>query len=107
MPPRFPRRIKTVWVPFVLVLIAASSGRSLRAQVQTPRSDDIVIKRFEYFYNQRKFPFDRMPAHGRRIQTLAQWQAAAALATSPNSPNSVTAWTSIGPAPTTSGGGVN
>src|SRR5882757_9992303 len=101
------RRMRRAFVRFILVLLALSRGRSLRAQVATPQTDDMVIRKFEYFYDQRKFPFDKMPAHGRRIEALAQWQARATLAQSANSPNTVTPWTSIGPSPTTSGGGVN
>lgn len=94
-----------IFISLVLLLPAVSSG-SLRAQSAAPQNDD-VIRRFEYFYSQRKFPFDKIPAHGRRIETLAQWQSRTAFASSANSPNSVTPWTSIGPAPTISGGDNN
>src|SRR5438105_4553257 len=101
-----PRRIQGFFVPLVLVLLTALGSRPLRAQIEIPESEDMAVRRFEYFYNQRKFPFDRIPAHGRRMETLAQWKARAALGPSPNAPNAVTPWTSIGPTPTTSGSGV-
>src|SRR5258706_16357704 len=93
--------------PLLLILLTTLSSRSLRAQIEIPESDDMAARRLDYFYGQRRFPFDKIPSHGRRMETLAQWKARAALGPSPNGPNNVTPWTSIGPAPTTSGGGGN
>jgi hypothetical protein len=91
------------WRMLALMLGLAGVARSAAAQ------DDDPLRREGFFYQQRAFPADRIPAHAlgdALAQMYARWpQTRAGRAGSPFASlvNTSSAWSSIGPAPISTG----
>ena len=87
-----------------LIVLGLALGVAARAAAQggeggEMESGDVVRARFEYFYQQRRFPFARIPAHYTRAQMLRLRSASSLGPRFDVVPNTVSQWSPLGPQP--------
>jgi len=102
-----PYRLCSSAIPLVLAVLSlpafarAQELDSYSDKPQEKEERELVKKRSEWFYGQRAYPQQHVPARARlkALQQLAQKRAAEASAGRLHAPASTPSWTSIGPQP--------
>lgn len=84
----------------VVVGLTVAAARAAHAQdAEETENGDVVRARFEYFYQQRRFPFARIPEHYTRAEMLRLRSATTIGPRFDVVPNTVSQWTPLGPQP--------